>query len=808
MASPKHICVHGHFYQPPRENPWLEDIEVQDSAHPYHNWNERIAFECYAPNTASRLMDAEGRITDIVSNYRKISFNFGPTLLSWLERRMPDVHEKIVEADRLSAKDRDGHGNALAQVYNHIIMPLASRRDKITQVRWGLADFERRFGRKPEGMWLAETAVDTETLEILADHGITFTILAPNQAARVRPAGGEWTDASGGKVDPSRAYRWTSPSGKSIALFFYDSPISHAVAFEGLLNDGGVFARRLMDGFSAERRHPQLTHIATDGESYGHHHRFGDMALAYALRKIESGGDVALTNHGQFLAKHPPEWDAEVVENSSWSCAHGVERWNSDCGCRIGYKAGWNQAWRGPLRKALNGLRDGLDALYEKHAPAYFKDPWAARDGYISLVLDRSSDNVSAFLAKHQASSLEGADRASALKLLEAQRQRLLMFTSCAWFFDEISGIETVAVLCFAARALQLVQDHAEALALEQAFMEGLALAQSNIPSHGTGESVYRRFVTPVITDLPRVAAHEALESLFGERPLESSLYCYHVRRLEGERREAGGVVLSVGKLRVTSLVTEEVFETSYAALHLGGHDIQCVLQPFPDAARHAAARDSLFKSLEGASLTDLLAVLTRTFNDRVYRVPDLLLEERRRLIQALISGVVGRYDPLYRALVQDNEKLIRMMLDAGIPVPPTFRLALEYVFKSDLEQSLAGLGKDPRIQGAPARRLLRVKEDAARLGIVLDWDAAARLFRHRLEDEMFPLRKGFDAARAARVLDLLTLAGELDLVMNLWRLENIFFDLSRGAFKSLSAEDRRLASALGVKLRFPPLAA
>lgn len=808
MASPKYICIHGHFYQPPRENPWLEDIEIQDSAHPYHNWNERITFECYAPNTASRVLDADGRITDILSNYRKISFNFGPTLLSWMEKRAPDIHAKIVEADRLSVLERGGHGNAMAQVYNHIIMPLASRRDKVTQVRWGIFDFERRFGRKPEGMWLAETAVDAETLEILAEEGILFTVLAPAQGARVRPLGTtEWTNVLGGKVDPSRAYKWTGPSGKSLSLFFYDSPISHAVAFEGLLNDGALFARRLMDGFSAGRTHAQLVHIATDGESYGHHHRFGDMALAFALRKIEADGDAILTNYGQYLELCPPEFEAEVIENSSWSCAHGVERWNSNCGCSISQKPGWDQSWRGPLRKSLNKLRDGLDAIYDRHARTYFKNPDAARNAYISLVLDRSPANVSTFLAHHQIHPLETADRVAALRILESQRQRMLMFTSCAWFFDEISGIETVAVLCFAARALQLACDHPESLALEQEFLSGLAQSKSNLPAHGNGEQIYRRFVTPVITDLPRVAAHGAIQSLFGDA-LEGteSLYCYRIERLEGERRSANGTTLAVGRLKIHSQITEESFETSYAAFHLGGHDIQCVLHSFPDARRHTEAKEALFKRMDSASLPEMLSLLVKTFNERIYSIQDLLLEERRDLIQKLISGVVGRYDPLYRALVQENEKLIRMMLDAGIPVPPTFRLALQYVFGSDMERALADLERNSKPDGEPAQRLLRIKQDAARLDLRLDWDAAARLLRHRLENLMAPARHGFDAKLAARILDILSLTEELGLSMNLWRLENVFFELSQTAFKSLEESDLKLASALGAKLRFPAL--
>src|SRR3954464_4505156 len=389
----KHVCVHCQVYQPPRENPWLEAVELQDSAYHGHDWNERITAECYAPNAASRILDPQDRIVEILNNYAHISFNFGPTLLSWLEAYAPDTYRCILEADAASQERFGGHGSALAQAYNHMIMPLATRRDKITQVLWGIRDFQHRFGRDPRGMWLPECAVDNETLEVLADLGIQFTVLAPRQAARVRPlGGGEWQEVAASGIDPSRAYRAKLPNGKNIVLFFYDGPISQAVAFEGLLSNGYRFADRLLGGLSDERTWPQLMHIATDGETYGHHHKYGEMALSFALDHIEKSGPAKLTNYAQFLEQHPPECEVEIVANSSWSCAHGVERWRADCGCNSGMKPAWKQEWRGPLRQALDWLRDELAAPYEKDARALLRDPWAARDEYASVVLDRSDD--------------------------------------------------------------------------------------------------------------------------------------------------------------------------------------------------------------------------------------------------------------------------------------------------------------------------------------------------------------------------------------------------------------------------------
>jgi alpha-amylase/alpha-mannosidase (GH57 family) len=473
------LTVHGHFYQPPRENPWLEEVEREEGAAPFHDWNERITAECYSPNA---------------DNLQKISFNFGPTLLSWLQSHHPDTYAKILEADRISRAQRGGHGNAIAQAYNHVIMPLASRRDKVTQVRWGIEDFRHRFGRDPEGMWLPETAVDKETLAILAEAGLRFTILAPTQARRVRALpDGRWQSVAGGKIDPSRAYRWAAGPEGSLALFFYDSPISRAIAFEGALADGETLRARLVGGLSAERTWPQLVNVATDGESYGHHHPSGDHALAAALQSIESGGDVMLTNYGAFLAANPPTHEVEIIERTSWSCTHGVDRWRSDCGCRVGHP-GWHQRWRAPLREAMDWLRDQLDPFYEARLGKLLKNPWAARDDYIQVILDPSEESRAAFFSRHQRGPLEPPRQVEALKLLELQRQRLLMFTSCGWFFDDISGLEAVQVLKYAARAMQLAAGLGFS-GLEEEFLRRLKAAPSNLPDFGDGAEVYRRLV-------------------------------------------------------------------------------------------------------------------------------------------------------------------------------------------------------------------------------------------------------------------------------------------------------------------------
>ena len=478
----RYLCIHGHFYQPPRENAWLEAIEQQDSAYPYHDWNERITAECYAPNGASRILDAQDRIIKIVNNYAGINFNFGPTLLSWLAEKVPETYRDILAADRASAQRFSGHGSAMAQCYNHMIMPLANARDKFTQVYWGIQDFRFRFGREPEGMWLPETAVDLETLDILAQHGIRYTVLAPSQAKSM-----DGEDVSGDRIDPTRAYKLNLASGRSINLFFYDGPISRAVAFEGLLNNGENFARRLLTSFSDQRDWPQLAHIATDGETYGHHHRYGDMALSYALRYIESNGLARITNYAEYLALNPPEHGVEIFESTAWSCVHGVGRWSTNCGCNSGGRADWNQEWRAPLRAALDWLRDEVAPAYEKAAARYLKDPWAARNDYIDVILDRSPESRERFGVRHfRRKNLQRADRVQVWKLLELQRHAMLMYTSCGWFFDELSGIETVQVIQYAGRVVQLAQELFDD-SIESRFLEKLALAKSNIPEQRDG---------------------------------------------------------------------------------------------------------------------------------------------------------------------------------------------------------------------------------------------------------------------------------------------------------------------------------
>ena len=496
----RYICIHGHFYQPPRENAWSGNIERQDSAYPYHDWTERVAAECYLPNAFTPLLDGEGYIGRIVNNYAAMSFDFGPTLLDWLEKNSPDVYRAIIEADRLGREKYSGHGPALAAVYNHVILPLANRRDRYTQIRWGIRDFERRFGRQPEGMWLPETAVDLETLDIMAELGLKFTILAPHQAGRVRRTGASaWQDVGGGSIDTAQSYIVNLPSGRSLGVFFYNGAIAGEVSFTDILKNGDALVKRLTGAFT-DTKSPQLVNVATDGENYGHHHRLGDVALAYALDNIEKNNLAKVTDYGEFLEKHPPGFEVQIVEKTSWSCAHGVDRWWSDCGDKTGAGShpDWNQKWRTPLRNAFDRLRDGLAVKYEEKSRPLLKDPWAARDGYINVVLDRSSANVDRFLEKHAVRPLNGDERSTALKLLEMQRYALLMYTSDGWFFDELSRPEPLQVMQYAGRAVQLARELFGG-GDEEELLKMLEQAKSNLPAQGDGRRIYENTVRPAM---------------------------------------------------------------------------------------------------------------------------------------------------------------------------------------------------------------------------------------------------------------------------------------------------------------------
>jgi alpha-amylase/alpha-mannosidase (GH57 family) len=796
VAARRAIVIHGHFYQPPRENPWLEAVEVQDSARPYHDWNERITAECYAPNTAARRVDAANRILDIVDNFERISFNVGPTLFAWLERQAPAVAAAIVAADRASVRAR-GHGNALAQVYNHEILPLAPRRDKVTQVRWGLADFRRRFGREPEGMWLPETAADDETLEVLAEQGLTFTILAPAQAWRVRPLGGGQWDEINHAVDPSRPYLRRGPRGLTLALFIYDGPVSRAIAFENLLESGERLAARLRAAFSGTRDWPQLVHCATDGESYGHHSRFGEMALASALEQLAGDDSIEVTNYGAFLAAHPPTHEAQIHQATSWSCAHGVERWRSDCGCRV--RSDSHQRWRGPLREALDWLRDLADPVYEARATVHLADPWAARDAYIRVVLDPRPEALEAFLADHARGPLGEEARLETRRLLELQRNRMLMYTSCGWFFDEISGLEPVQILRYAAMTLQYLRDLG-AGHHEPEFEKRLAMAPSNVAGFGDGGEVYRRLVAPAVVDLRRVVAHYAITGLFDEHPDDAAVYAYRVQRLDEIREADAGTALRIAHVRVQSEVTGETREAMYALMHFGGHDFTCALRAWEGRAAYDQMKDDLLRRYARHSLADMVRGLDEHFPSEHFALPDLFLEERRRVLARVTAAVLERHEETYRAIWEEHRKLVRYLRQADAPIPDALAIVARHVLEREALAELVRI----RGVGPLPERLLEALAEASTLGLTLDLAATRPAMQELMDRALAGVEEETTPERVATAQRLVDDARALGLPFGLWAAQNRFLETWR-ARPDAHAVLTPLGEALGFNLTGEP---
>ncbi len=799
------VCIHGHFYQPPRENPWLEDVERQDSATPFHDWNQRITEECYAPNTAARILDDHKYIVDIVNNYGQMSFNYGPTLLSWMKRHKPEVYRQILDSDLQSRGHFSGHGSALAQCYNHMIMPLANERDRKTQVLWGIRDFESRFKRKPEGMWLPETAVDLPSLEALAEQGIRFTILAPRQAQRIRKIGEkEWIDISGERIDPKQAYQCALPSGRTIALFFYDGPISKDIAFGNLLDDGSVFARRLADVFETGPR-PQLVHVATDGESYGHHHRFGDMALAFCLKELQKKHDVRLTVYGEFLEKHPPEYEVEIAEDSSWSCIHGVERWRADCGCCSGGHPGWHQKWRAPLRKALDALRDSLAEVFEREMAPLFNDPWEARDGYIDVILDRSPKTIHQFFKRFASSGLNESQRIKALHLLEMQRHAMLMYTSCGWFFDEISGIETIQILQYAAKALQL-QKEVTGEDLSFNFVGRLKEAPSNRSEYGNGANLFREKVLSAVLDIQRVGAHYAIMSLFEEFPETLDIYCYEVSRKSYVLWEQAQTKLAFGEIVVRSKITDEQRNLFFSVLYLGGHDLFAAVSETMTQDEFQEVQKKTAKAYRREKRRDVVRFMKEYFEKGPFSLRHLFKDDQTKILYQLLDDSLHEVETCMREINEHHRSIIEVVQQLHVPLPSVLANTVSVMLNTDM---LRILSVDP----IDFKRLKDLVDETLEWKLEIDRVTVAFFVSRRLKETMdrFSSRPK-DVRLLRQAIMMLRTMKPLKLNVNLGKPQNIYFitaknhydDMKRKALQGNSSAQRwkELFEELGRYLR------
>ena len=774
MAQQKYICIHGHFYQPPRENAWLEVIEPQESAAPFHDWNERINFECYATNAVARILDSNQKIVRILNNYSRMSFNFGATLLSWMENQDPETYRLIQQADKESQKRYSGHSSAVAQVHSHLILPLANLNDKVTQVYWGVRDYEHRFGHKPEGMWLAETAANTESLEVLAEHGIKYTILAPRQAKAFRSIkGGDWVNVVNENIDTRRPYLCRLPSGKSIALFFYNGNVSQAVAFEGLLNSGKAFAQRILGAFDNHTTEPQLVHLATDGESYGHHHRLGEMALADCLNFIEEKSDAKLTNYGEYLKLFPPQYEAQIHENSSWSCVHGIERWRSNCGCNAGSGYGrWHQEWRGPLRFALNWLRDQLIPIYEDLVSQYVADPWLVRNEYVNILLDRSDENVAAFTKKYAKPGLTQREKVHLFRLLEMQRNTILMYSSCGWFFDEISGLETAQILQYACRAVHYAKQVAD-VDLEEEFSLRLAQAPSNLPEYGDGGGVYEKNVKPAHVDLTRVGMHYAVSSLFEEYPERLEFFNYIATSEFFKRIEAGNQILVIGRTNVRSKITHSEKQFGFAVLYLG--QVSIIGNISLDMTNEAFAEmyEKVKEAFLQVDLAGVISAFQQHFGPEKFTISQLFKEEKQRIVNAITEQKLEVVEASFRKIYNDNYQLMSSLLVSGLAIPEAYKSAVQYILNIDLKKIF--LSESLKIS-----ELTNVLDKFQTWGVNFTDENGFKLAASkRIHSEIKKAEQaGIPLSKLQSLNDILTVLNVMNIKPNVWKSQTLYFDL------------------------------
>ncbi|MDX2271884.1 MAG: DUF3536 domain-containing protein [Cyanobacteriota bacterium] len=774
-----YVTMHGHFYQPPRENPWTNSIERQPSAAPFHNWNERILAECYRPNAFARILDGQGQVLQIVNNYEYLSFNFGPTLLSWIEQQDIEVYQRILAADRLSAQRLNGHGNAIAQVYNHIILPLASERDKRTQIAWGIADFRHRFGRQPEGMWLAETAIDQATAVALIEAGIRFTILAPSQAYRCRPIGGsgasEWQDVSQGQIDPTRPYRYYLPNREAyLDIFFFDGPISRDLGFSDVVYDSSRLSGRMAAASKGSLPHNRIIQCATDGETFGHHKKGVERTLAYALTQDFPRRGWQVSNYAHYLSQHPPTWEVQLKPVTAWSCSHGVDRWQADCGCGGG--GGWHQKWRQPLRSALNWLRDQLAGLFVTEAEAYLRDPWQARDHYIEVILNREA--TSAFLQSHQRHDLTPVEQTDVLRLLESQRYSQLMFTSCGWFFEEISRPEGVQILRYAARAMELAAE-VTGVNLEPEFRTRLEPAPSNVGQFRDGEGVYRALVQPALISPSKVAAQYAMSSLFANSGRRTELQGYLLELLDHDRRTLGGATLAVGRLKLHSSLTRESQELAYAVLHLGGWDFHCGIQLFPGRRAYEELKAQLLGGSRKLNRVELVIAIQDLFGREVYNLSHLATEERQQIMQWLTQDTLSRLNQLYRQTYLDNYSILMAFRADGLEVPEELQVAAQISLNQRLIACLQGLEMEDSHQDDHALELRAILHEAQQLGCQLRRGEAAKTLDRLLHRCLWQLAHLFNLSdfntQLIKLEYWLHLAADLELPIGLDRLQELY---------------------------------
>jgi len=793
------LVVHGHFYQPPRENPWTEVVEREKTASPYHNWNQRISDQCYRPNSAARIVDGKGKILDIVNNYSLMSFNFGPTLLSWLEENDPITYKRILKADRDSIHLHSRYGNALAQVYNHLIMPLATYRDKLTQVKWGIEDFRFRFSREPEGMWLPETAVNRETLSVLAQNGIKFTILAPHQAKRVRRIGAKrWKRVTPESLDTSRVYRYFL-KGNQIDIFFYNGPISFDISFGDLLKNGEILAQRLMASLKPRGKRGQLILVASDGETFGHHKPFGEMALAYTLTREASKRGLRITNLGEFIEENPPQWEVEIdegsqEEGSSWSCSHGVGRWKEDCGCSTGGQPHWNQVWRRPLRQGLNWLREKLAAIYEREGGKYLRDVWQARDEYIKVILDRSPNNVNKFFEEVQTYPLNKDEKIKCLKLLETQRNAMLMFTSCGWFFADISGLESAQILKYAARSIELAKDFTQE-DLEGALLKFLRGAKSNLEEYGDGEKIYLKLVKPTLISPQLVMANYALRLPFQRAKRKVvTVSTYRITDRGSRAQRQSGKRFAWGEANLEDLLTWEERSFLYLVCFQKEGRLDCWIK---ESDKDGWPQTPL------PHPEKLISQIKRKMDWRCFTLRDLPPDWKEEVLEILRREALREINRPLQGIYNGNVALMRSLQEKGGVIPQVFSQLASFLLTQRMKGNIKGMKEEFERN---FRLIVQAHSEVEKIGSPPAKGRLEPLLSDLISEETKRLVELISLERIRRIDMLIDLMVKWGLRPDLRRAQESFYPLWKGLIgpnksSSFHIHLRRLAEKIGFRV-------
>jgi len=797
----KYTIIHGHFYQPPRENPWTGEIEPQDSALPFHDWNERIASECYTPNTCSRVLNEESLINKIVNNYVYFSFNFGPTLLQWIEHHTPETYKKILEADKKSMDLNNGHGNAIAQVYNHVIMPLASDDDKRTQIEWGIKDFTHRFNRFPESMWLAETAIDTKTVNLLIEYGIKFIILSPHQADRIRSFNSmSWIDVSTGLIDTRVPYRIFHRDNddkvnkkKYLDVFFYNASLSSAVGFEHLLTDAFSFAERIQHSFDSWSPAGQAVIIATDGESYGHHEKHADMCFSAFCTRETANRDFSITNFGNFLEMFPPQFEVVLKsgphgEGTAWSCAHGVGRWCRDCSCSTGGLHNWNQKWRAPLRESFNYLKHEINAMYDKKLKLHVRDLKKLRNDYIDVILN--TENKAAFVKKHVKSPKKSFNKSTMFKLLEAQHNAQLMYTSCAWFFADVSGIEPVQNMKYAAKIIEILDEFTDK-DTEAEFLKILDKANSNIQEQGSGKDCYERYVKTSIYQPEMIIGNYAIETFVLNEVTDRKIFHYKLHTVLHEKKHDGSSPVYKGMVKITNEKTDFIDNFIYYLFVPSYKDIHCYILNSDENLE--------FNVSPVNTIEDKIASLTHS---KFYGLKDLIGYNRENLIQLALKEEMNRLKRIFNDIYKKNIDLLSSLKQYDLDLPKVLKEVCSFALTEKITKEINRLKKITSAKKVykDYEKVRDIYLAGKKSGLKINPTIIEKDFNDIIVAKLLSLRKKLDYSLANTALEFINLGSEMGLSLDTTRIQNLIYHLVNEDLLNLKTEQSLKNSLMAIR--------